>query len=369
MENTYMLAQRLITLPSYVGGKTDERQVGLFIYNWLTNNTNLTVIKQQVAGGRFNVIALGEQPITTLIVGHMDTVEPRAGWETDPFKPTSMNGRLYGLGATDMKGSLAAGLISLTQLDTKGLMFLAYCDEEYDFAGMRSFIQEWKNKIQPKRVISLDGCEQNVGNGCRGLIEVSFQMRGKTGHAGRPELGINAIVAGMNCITKLKRQLATKYADPYLGITTLNLAYCQGGLDVNGKTYGKEGNNIPDLAEFVLDIRPATSTLTANRVKQICEKYAQMNKLAIENWRVRHDLGAWVTKPNELTDYMFGKELRPSLGYIDVQMLWEAWGGIPCCTIGAGNLELAHKPNEYVEVEALTTLEKLLIQMIKKGNI
>lgn len=364
-DNVTDLASELISIPSWVGVGCDEKNIGEFIYQWLLVNTNLNVIKQPVKDGRFNVLAFDDAPTELLLVGHMDTVEPRAGWVTDPFSPTIKNDRLYGLGATDMKGSLAAGLTALTESkSTIGIMLLAYIDEEYDFSGMRQFVKEYKEKIKPEIVVSLDGSFGQVGIGCRGLIEASFKLRGKTGHAGRPELGVNAITSGINLITKLKRQLAAKYSDPVLGISTLNLAYCQGGLDTGSGVLGRQGNNIADLAEFVLDIRPASSELTAQKVRKIIESYLPGTKLTLEDWVVRHDLGSWLTPKSELADLDLSGSYEPSLGYIDLQMIWEALGRVPCLTIGAGNLTLAHTPNEYVEINNLEKTKEIVCQIL-----
>ena len=368
MTNVVELTKQLVNIPSWVGPGCDERKVGEFIYNWLRDNTQLTVIKQAVKDGRFNVIAMDGAPTKLLAAGHMDTVEPRAGWVTEPFTPTIKNDRLYGLGATDMKGSLAAILSAVSSVkNTRGVMVLCYVDEEYDFAGMRVFIKKYKGKIQPKLIVSLDGSAGQIGIGCRGLIEISFRLRGKSGHAGRPETGINAIAIGMNCVAKLKRQLATKYSDSLLGISTLNLAFCQGGLDLGGNTYGRQGNNIADIAEFVVDIRPAVAELSASKVKNLLEQYAKASKLQVEDLAIRHDLGLWLTPPEQLVNLELPGKCEPSLGYIDVQMLWESFGKVPCCTIGAGNLALAHKPNEYVELAELDRTQKLVEQIINQS--
>lgn len=368
MTKTLDLAKQLIAIPSWVGTGCYEIKIGEFVYQWLKDNTNLNVLKQPVKDGRFNIIAKGAEPTRTLLVGHIDTVETRSGWETDPWTPVIKNDRLYGLGATDMKGSLAAMLAAVNEAkNTEGLMVLCYIDEEYDFAGMRKFVEEYKSKIKPKLAISLDGSYNQIGIGCRGLIELSFKLRGKSGHAGRPELGVNAITVGTNLISKLKRQLATKYCDPILGATTLNLAYIQGGLDIGKGSYGRQGNNIADLAEFVLDIRPALPALNAGVVMQLIQDYLKGSKLRLEEMCIRHDLGAWLTNPIELQQLKLSGNPEPSLGYIDVQMIWETFGYVPCVTIGAGNLTLAHTPNEYVEIDNLEKTKTAVVSLIKGG--
>ncbi len=366
MNNLIKLTKQLVSIPSWVDEYTDEKQIGEFVYAWFRTNTSLNVSKQPVKSGRFNIIAGSNDP-DILIVGHMDTVTPRAGWITDPCTPVVKNDRLYGLGSTDMLGSLSAGMIALSEVNSNNVMFLAYCDEEYDFAGMRAFVNEYKDKIKPKYIISLDGSYGQIGIGCRGLIEVSFKLRGKSGHAGRPELGINAITSGINIINKLKRQLAAKYSDPVLGTTTLNLAYCQGGLDLGSGIMGRQGNNIADIAEFVLDIRPAKQDLTASIVESIIKSYLPGTKLKLEDWTVRHDLESWVTDPMLLAPLELPGNYEPSLGYIDTQMLWEAFEQVPCATIGAGNLALAHTPNEYVEISNLEKNKEIIVSLLKGG--
>ncbi len=368
MTNTLELTKQLIVIPSWVGAGCDETKIGEFIYQWLRTNTTLTVIKQPVKDGRFNVIATGQGEIKTLIAGHMDTVENRAGWATDPWTPTIKNDRLYGLGATDMKGSLAAGMVALSEAEsTNGVMFLAYCDEEYDFAGMKAFVVEYASKIRPRLVVSLDGYSGVVGNGCRGLIEVSFKFRGKSGHAGRPEMGVNAITSGINLIAKTKRRLASNYSDPILGVTSLNLAYCQGGLDL-GDAYGRQGNNIADLAEFVLDIRPAKVELTAQKVKAIIESYLPGTKLKLEDWAVRHDLGSWSTDTTQITALSgLTGPFETFGGYVDTQMVWTAFNQPVCLAIGASTRAVAHSPNEYVEIDNLEQTKQNVLSILKGG--
>lgn len=366
MTNKLELTKQLVSIPSWVGTSCNEIQIGEFIYDWLRQNTALKVIKQPVIDGRFNVIATDPYPTRSLLVGHMDTVENRAGWITNPWTPIIKNGRLYGLGATDMKGSLAAMLTAVRKVkNTKGLMVVCYIDEEYDFAGMRQFIREYRDKIKPRLIVSLDGSSGQIGIGCRGLIELSFKIRGVTGHAGRPSAGKNAIVLGTKIFEQLDSALA-KVADPILGPSTCNLAYIQGGLDLGNKVLGRQGNNIADLAEFVLDIRTAQTKVDASWVKKKISQYAQVSGVSVEDFIIRHNLGSWVTDPSYLDTLGISGKYEPSLGYIDTQMLWEAFDRVPCCTIGAGNLELAHRPNEYVELVELERTQKLVKKLLTK---
>ena len=366
MTKTLDLTKQLVSIPSWVGTGCDEIKIGDFIYDWLRANTNLKVIRQPVADGRFNVIATDTYPTRIILAGHIDTVEPGASWTTDPFTPTFKDNRLYGRGSTDMKGSLAAMLTAVSEIkNTKGLMVLCYIDEEYDFAGMRKFVAQYQNKIQPKLIISLDGSFGQVGLGCRGLIELSFKLRGISGHAGRPSAGKNAIRLGSTIIDELDNLIAQQI-DPILCGSTCNLAFISGGLDLGNGEYGRQGNNIADLAEFVLDIRPSILQINADWVVAQIELLARKFAVSVESVQVRHNLGSWFT-PQESLIQLFGSNYRyePSLGYIDIQMLWEAFGQVPCATIGAGNLSMAHKPNEYLEISNLQKTKKTVNQILE----
>lgn len=366
MSKTLDLTKQLVAIPSWVGAGCNEITVGEFIYDWLQKNTDLTVIKQPVKDGRFNVIGFDDSPTTLLLNGHIDTVESRAGWNTSPWDPTVIGDDLYGLGATDMKGSLSAMLTAVSELrNAIGLMVLCYIDEEYDFAGMLKFVEEYKDKIKPKLIISLDGSAGQVGIGCRGLIELSFKIRGVTGHAGCPSSGKNAIRLGSKIIDELDNKIS-QITDPILGSSTCNLAYLNGGLDLGNNQLGRQGNNVADLAEFVLDIRTSSPKLNAKWVEEQLNLLAKSYGVTVENLAIRHNLGSWVTSPSKLKFFESVERFEPSLGYIDTQMLDQAFNGITCCTIGAGNLALAHKPNEFVFIPALDSTRNLVGQIIKK---
>lgn len=374
------ITKDLIAIPSWVDQKTNEINIGEYIYQYLKQNTSLTVNKQFVKNGRFNVVAKDNYPTKLLLVGHMDTVEPKTGWKEHQLSGITKEGKLYGLGANDMKSGLAAILSAITFVKkTKGLACAFYIDEEYDFLGTSALIKKLKGKIKPKLVVSGDGSDLAIQNACRGLIELSFFTRGKTGHAANPKSGKNAIEYGLKILSSLKREIF-RYKSNNLGETSMNIAYFQGGLDkgkdkTGNQLLGKQGNNIADIAEVVLDIRPGSSTLNARVVVEILKKLVNKYGLNLESVKVRHDDKCWITQKDDLKEVssLIKKETgrlewkNPGKsGFIDIQMFWETFDKTPCVTIGAGPGNLAHKPNEYIEIEKLIKLEKIFKKIIKK---
>jgi len=358
--DTIEVLKQLISIPSWVEGTKDERLLGEFIFQWLSKNTSLEVKKECVSEGRFNVIAGDDVSTRMLMVGHMDTVLPGNSWTKDPIKPVVDGDRLYGLGSSDMKSGLAVMMtLAASNKLPAGSCMLFYVDEEYDFAGMRKFVFDYKGKIKPEQIISFDGGGLKVGNGCRGLIEIRVTVTGQSGHAARPESGRNAIVGANEMIEDLCDWL-DENTDPVLGPTSCNLAYMNGG--------GMQGNVIPDNCEFILDIRPSKPEINAKSVLERLEASAVERGVKITGKQIRHDLGSWLTNQKDIPITELGLPLNElgQTGYIDVQMLWQSFNRVPCWVVGAAELGMAHKADEYVLVSKLKQFEEIMLRFVTK---
>ncbi len=360
------ITRDLIRLSSY----KRESEVGQYIYNYLQQFSWLKVTKQRVAPGRFNVVATTPGKPQLLLAGHMDTVVPKEGSNRDPLEPFLEGKKLYGLGAYDMKGGIAAILSSLSQIESAtSLSLLFYCDEEYDFAGMKKFL-EVKNQLKPQLALIAEPTDLQIWNEHRGLIELSVAVRGISGHAANPNSGINAIAGLQDVLSKLKAWLST-FRRPTLGAPSLNVAYFQGGLyqgEKSGRTIlGKDGNNIPDYAEAVLDIRPTKPELRAQDVVSKFNQLALSAGLTVTQTTIKHDFGALYTNPTKLKrlESIVGNNYldASSKGYGDGQLLQAAWK-IPVAYLGplGGN---AHAPNEWVDTDSLQALTEMYVQIIK----
>lgn len=370
MNNLVDLTSQLVSIPSWVDESTDENQVTQFCYEYLKKNSKLTIKKQFVTGNRFNITAQNNTKINNLVVGHIDTVQPSSSWTKNPIKAEIIGERLYGLGTSDMKSGVAIMLdLACNTSLLPNTMFLFYIDEEYDFLGMEKFIDAYQNKIQPKQVISLDGSNLSITNGCRGLIEITCTIRGLSGHAAKPNSGINAIVKSNQIITQLFTWL-DDFVDQDLGSTAYNLAYISGGQYQGGNIddikLGRQGNVIPDICQFIIDIRPSNSDLTAKKVTNFIKVAAKKQKVAVENFKLRHNLGSWLTTRVDLklADLPLPFNQPDQTGYIDIQMLWLAFNRVPCFTIGAGDSKMAHKPDEFVRVDKLIQLQKIIKKLL-----
>jgi acetylornithine deacetylase/succinyl-diaminopimelate desuccinylase-like protein len=368
------LAKQLISKPSYLSSKTNEKEIGDFVFSYLKKFPYLKVKKQRIEKGRFNIIAETTGVPRLFLAGHLDTVEPKQGWSKNQFKGIIEKQRLYGLGSLDTKSGVAAILDSLSNFKKiSNLTLLFYCDEEYDFKGMKQFTKKYQKKIGDLAVL-VEPTNLKIWNACRGLIEICFSVQGKSGYAANPNSGKNAINGIVNVLDGLRKQLQ-KFKDPIFGSPSLNIAYIRGGLYQGGGgeeiILGKEGNNIADFAEAVIDIRPTKKELCAEIIISLIEKFLKKEGCKLLNFSIRHNFGPFYTKPaefkilKEVLRKVVGKTeyLDPSkIGYGDGQLLREKFN-VPVVYLGPKGAN-AHGIDEWIDINSLKKLRQIFSELI-----
>lgn len=382
VSRTTNLASKLVSIPSYVSDDRDERVVIDYLARYArTYLPSMTVELSPVnKSGRSNLYIKGLRKTKLAFVGHVDTVQPSAGWKTPPLEPTVIGNKLYGLGAADMKGSIASLLVALRSLDASLLSDVAvllYVDEEYQFAGMKQLVKDgvFSRTNQPELVISLDGGLE-VLSGCRGLIKIDMELIGKSGHASNPANGVNAITNTMAVLSALQARLKIFSSD--LGNSTMNVARMNGGAVANIESptqMQRSGNVIPNYADCIIEIRTASADLTAATVERIIRTECEKRKLRIKSLDVKVNLGVWQSSSyGDMTTFIqecysaIGLRYTTAdpryIGYIDVQMLAEAIDA-PIYVIGAGG-ENRHGANENVPIANLESARTLYQTIITK---
>jgi succinyl-diaminopimelate desuccinylase len=368
------LLQDLIRIPSWVDktrGETkhNENEVVEYLESWLKKNTGLSVTRQKLQGERYNLIASKGKP-DIVFLGHTDTVAPSEGSEYNQLAAEIHDGKIWGRGSTDMKSGIAATIQALSlSPDTENVWAMFYADEEYDFLGMKGLIHDYSD-LKPKLLISSDGSDLEIGHGCRGLIEFRARVKGVAGHPAKGN-GINAINGVFTGMTELRSYL-DDYKHPVMGGTSLNLAYLFGGQQIEKsftkkgklKKLGQEGNVIPNLAEFVVDIRPSSPDLNVENILKKLKDEIETTGCTFETVKVRHNLGAWYTDLSDIKEFAdlaveatkqkeIGINKPGESGYLDLQMLWEATGRPKSFMFGGGEGSTAHKADEHIKIENL----------------
>ncbi|BBM82176.1 M20 family metallopeptidase [Candidatus Uabimicrobium amorphum] len=363
------LTQKLVQIPSYVDGKCNEYKCMEFIESYIKEHTQLTMHRQLVENDRYNLIVHDNEPAKLIFFCHMDTVLPSSGWQHDLFRGEVQQKKLYGLGAVDMKGGLACALHAASHVkNTRGLHLVFDVDEEYYFKGIEKYLEKYSPAAQ-LAIFPEPGMK--IRNGHRGVIEIYFRLHGETGHASRPHEGKNAIRGIQEAVAVLEEALQ-EHSHPSLGKSTCNLSYLHGGSDPGHQTHGyinveKSANKIPDIAEAILDIRPARSTVNADFVVDILQDFAQKHGYALTNVEKRLDYGAFHIDKEQLQDfaqivetYIEGEIFADAkhFGYGEGQLVHERLQ-IPCAYFGPGPTQKAHEVDEYVETDELVCVEAI----------
>lgn len=358
----------LIATPSFCDPEDpskNENAVVEYLENWVKKHTKFSTQRQELAGGRYNLIVKSGEP-QTIFLAHTDTVPLSVHSQFNQLEAVELEGEIWGRGATDMKSGIASLLVMLLHpaAHTKNFWMIFYADEEYHFLGMQRFVNEY-SQLRPSLLVSADGSDLELGSGCRGLIEVVVRVKGEPGHPGKGT-GKSANRAVLHSLTALE-EFVGQYSHPVMGDSLLNIAYLMGGATLTDSyqdsqliKVGKQANIVPDICEAVLEVRPAQAELTGQTIAQFLRAEYERLGVELENLELRHDLGAMYVDPTEVSFYEklqengFKKfsDVRKS-GYLDLQMAWSALGRPAAIMFGSGFGATNHGPNERISITNL----------------
>jgi len=222
--------------PDLVPGGAGEGELAGFVADWLAHS-GLEVEVEEVAPGRPNVVGRargsGGGP-TLLLNAHMDTV----GYEgmEAPLEPRVEGGRLYGRGAYDMKGSLAAIMVAGAEAAEAALrgdvLVAAVVDEEVYSIGAEAVARGY----QADAAIVAEPTELRLVVAHKGFVWMEVETRGRAAHGSRPDLGEDAIVAMGRVLTGLgglAEVLLGSPSHPLLGSGSLHASLISGGVELS----------------------------------------------------------------------------------------------------------------------------------------
>jgi acetylornithine deacetylase len=227
--------------PDLVPGGAGEERIAAFVADWL-RDAGLEVVIDAPAGAdppRPSVVAFargrgGGRSLMTC--AHMDTVGVEG--MTDPHVPRVADGRLYGRGAYDMKGGLAACMLAGAQAAGAGLagdvVVAAVSDEEYASVGARSVAERFGAAVDAAIVTEPTALAACVAH--KGFAWADIEARGRAAHGSRPDLGADAIVhmgALLSEVGALDRRLAAADGHPLLGRASVHASTIGGGQELS----------------------------------------------------------------------------------------------------------------------------------------
>ena len=381
MTEVIKILEQLIAINSENPGACEEEIAG-FISNTLARSG---IEHEIIRSGpkRANIIGSlhGENKRTIIFNGHLDTKPAGEGWDTDPFVPMTKDGRLYGLGASDMKGGIAAILAAILDISgernkPKGtIQFQFVADEEMNSKYGTKYLIEHEYIKGEQFAIVAEPSNMKLVTRSLGNLWLTIKIQGKKSHAGFYWRGINAIHKATEIINELNIDISSKkYCDDdFSRFPAVNIGYIKGG---------SHPGTVPDFCEMALDIRfrnederKAFIDVVNNSVAKSCEGYNC--KCTVENFGGA-GMPAWNMNSPHLNVKEYIKIIERSYMIVTNDKIERSafFGGsdagilfltahIPTVIFGPGNLEQAHEPNEWVFVEDVIHASNIYKEIMK----
>jgi acetylornithine deacetylase/succinyl-diaminopimelate desuccinylase-like protein len=350
IESVERLCQELVRIPSEnPSGAPDsqgEEAMAKFVGDFLSG-LGASVQSESIGPGRPNVYGWFPSPTNSqyriLFAPHLDTV-PARGMTVDPFAAELREGRIYGRGASDTKGPIAAMLWALATTELSRLNitigFAGLADEEADQVGARICAKN----MQADLVIVGEPTNLEVVYANKGTTWIELEARGKSAHAASPHEGVNAIELLTQAYADLKNAFPLLCPAPensLLGEPTISLGCIRAGTRINV---------VPDRCVAEIDIRtvPGQEKMLA----------------AVEEFlRIRYpDVSV---RPLKISKPMYTDPKHPLIQRLVSQgasLVGAPWfsdaahfaaQGIPAIALGPGSIKQAHTSDEFIEVAEL----------------
>jgi len=369
----------MIAIDSVTG---NEGPMAEFCAEWLRGKGIETIL--QPCKGRFNTIGTvgsgGRGDETLILSGHLDTVPPNRGeWTYGPHTPTVADGKIWGLGASDLHASTAGAYLAsvyLRDCDLPGRYMTAFTiEEETTGDGTIGFL-DWAEKerfldfSRTSAIVTEPTGLSQICPGNRGSSVLVVRVKGLGGHGSRPHLARNPLPKIMQIVERMKlleEQWKAEYSDPEFGFTTLTPTALNSG-DL------ARTNVIPETAEAVIDCRP-TPELYADDLKLFRAGIGAALESCAEpgfeiTWEELYPReGQKLDASHPLAQMTMGV-VRGDLG-LETEFAYTPAGndavflalkGIPTINkVGPGHPELAHRVNEHVSIENLLKGVELFI--------
>ncbi|MSR56510.1 MAG: M20 family peptidase [Planctomycetaceae bacterium] len=339
----------------------------------------------EVAPGRANVIARIDRlgaTTTILLDAHQDTV-PIDGMTIAPFQPIVKDGRLFGRGACDVKGGMAAMLAAFARLarerpaSAANVIMSCTCDEEFTATGAKALARLWSTPAgfgsllaaPPDVCVVAEPTELNIIVAHRGAIRWKLRTRGRACHSSKPQEGVNAIYKMgqvLACLERYAEELPRMAAGhPLCGTATISVGRISGGISVN---------TVPDECVIEIDRRvvpgedpqrviPHVTTYLRERLDVDFE----MEPSWLDGATLSDDNnGAWAERLMRQISATVGPREKQGASY-GTNASRFAVTGVPAIVFGPGSIAQAHTVDEWIDVEQLGQAAEIYYRLCAAG--
>lgn len=369
--NAARLLSELIALPSinpaFVPAndpRAGEHRVADFLLATMAS-AGLDVERREVFPNRHNVLGYlspsGKASARVLLAPHMDTV----GGRDEQFTPAKKNGRIFGRGACDTKGSIAAMLTAILKVANSRarprqteIVFVGFMDEEDSQSGSRALVGAG---FKADLAIVGEPTELQCVTAHKGDLWLKIETVGKAAHGAKPHLGKNAVHAMTPIVNWLEEDYAAELrrrSHPLLGSPTVNVGSIRGGT---------QPNVVPDRCEISIDRRTIPGETEASVIREIKAFLKSrpdarlLNSKCNECWPMETDI-----RNPLVAQFMSTVGQRKPLGvdfFCDGAVL--SAGGIPSVVFGPGDIAQAHTSDEWISLKSLDGAVAILTRFLQ----
>jgi acetylornithine deacetylase len=319
-----------------------------------------------------NLIALAgtefsdQTAVELALVGHTDTVPYDAAW-TDATKLIEQDGKLYGRGACDTKGFIAATLTAVENLDldnlSRPLALVFTADEELGLFGAKRLAAA--NALRPRYAIVGEPTSLQPMRAGKGYCLAELIVRGREAHSAYPAVGASAIFRAARLLTKIEsiaEQLkGDQHADFDPPYTTLNVGLIRGGT---------AKNVIPGECRITLEWRPVPGqepTCVLDLLERAVETERQRDvDFECEIDAGRRDNGFETRSDSEVVRFLedlTGRAAGTVAFGTEAPQMIEL--GADAVVLGPGDIRVAHRTGEFVPIDELNRCVEILSRAIR----
>jgi acetylornithine deacetylase len=321
------LTRELINIPSLTG---EEGEIGLYLNSYL-RSLGYQVEAEEVAAGRSNIIAtIGARPLI-IFSTHMDTVPPHMPASEDEEY-------IYGRGACDAKGIMAAQIMACERLRAEGLLdigLLFTVDEEAASQGAR-VANTHPLASSCRYLINGEPTDNRLAIASKGSLRLSIKTEGRAAHSAYPEQGDSAIERLLDVLSDIRR--ARWPTDEFYGDTTCNIGTIEGGTRTNVIAAAASADLHFRLVTPGQEIKEKLETLLAGRARVEYLSLAEpVRMLALEEFESY--VARFTTDIPHLSNW-----------------------GVPLL-LGPGSILVAHTDHERIKKQELTEAVDLYVRL------
>jgi acetylornithine deacetylase len=301
----------------------------------------------------------GARPARLLLNAHIDTVPANAGYTRPPLEPVVEQGRLYGLGAADTKGAIAAILEAFARAPaTDGIAVLFSGDEEHGNESMRRFLASDRARGL-ERAVACEPTRCRLGMRHRGIGVATATAFSPGGHSSRADQLPAPIVILARAAVSLDA-LGKRYrkdGQPGFEGVCMNVASLDGGIAFNV---------VPSKATLAMSMRPPPGVDVAALMAEAGSEIRRAAAPDAIEWTVAKVNPAFETRDRSGFAALFGGDLGDP---VDLDFWTEAAllsaAGIDAVVFGPGDIAQAHGPDEFVEIAELETAVEIFGRLMR----